>query len=116
MCGINVNMCAALMHVISDLMRSTTTLIESIVILSVPSIPSDKADGYSTLVVCMLIAAGTLYAVYHWVKEVRDHCSGKDNEELAVVAEHDDDVMEGIALTEDTDDTKMLTTTRHASA
>ena len=28
-CGINTNMCAALLHVISDLGRSITTLIES---------------------------------------------------------------------------------------
>merc|ERR1719502_1648271 len=69
-CGINTNMCAALLHVVSDLARSTTTFIESIVILCVPTIPSTTADGYSTLVVCGIIVIGATAAVLTWMREV----------------------------------------------
>jgi len=70
----NANMMSALFHVLSDLARSTTTLIEAIVILSIPSISSTKADGWSALIVCSLIALGTLYGFYEWVLEMRAHC------------------------------------------
>ena len=69
-CGINTNMCAALLHVISDLERSTTTFIESIVILTIPSVPSTYADGYSTLIVCGIILIGATGAMLTWVREV----------------------------------------------
>ena len=59
-------MCAALLHVVSDLARSTTTFIESIVILCLPTIPSTTADGYSTLVVCGIIVIGATAAVLTW--------------------------------------------------
>jgi len=70
-CGINVVMCAALLHIISDLMRSTTTLIESLVILNDPDIPSSEADGYATLFVCSVVLVGTLGALYTWFIEVK---------------------------------------------
>ena len=69
-------MAAALMHVVSDLLRSTTTLVESIVILTTPSIPSDKADGVSALIVCSIIAAGSLAALYSWAIAVHAHLTG----------------------------------------
>jgi Co/Zn/Cd efflux system component len=75
-CGINHNMTAALLHVVSDLLRSTTTLVESIVILSVPSIPSDEADGVSALIVCTIIAVGVLGALHRWVLAFYDHLYG----------------------------------------
>jgi len=75
-CGINHNMTAALLHVVSDLLRSTTTLVESIVILSVPSIPSDEADGVSALIVCTIIAVGVLGALHRWVLALYDHLYG----------------------------------------
>ena len=76
-CGINTNMCAALLHVVSDLARSTTTFIESIVILCVPSIPSTTADGYSTLVVCGIIVIGATAAVLTWMREVYIYFNSK---------------------------------------
>ena len=69
-CGINTNMCAALLHVISDLARSTTTLIESIVILCVANINSTQADGVSTLIVCSIILIGGTGALLTWMREV----------------------------------------------
>ena len=69
-CGINTNMCAALLHIISDLGRSTTTCIEGIVILSVKSIPATKADGISALVVCSIICIGASAALLTWLREV----------------------------------------------
>ena len=84
-CGINHNMTAALLHVVSDLLRSTTTLVESIIILTVPSIPSDHADGVSALIVCSIIAIGSLGALYKWVKAVYAHVTGNE-ETMPVVA------------------------------
>ena len=72
-CGINVNMCAALLHVMSDLLRSSTTLVESIVILLVPSVSSSKADGFSALIVCSIIALGTLGALVTWARALWQH-------------------------------------------
>merc|ERR1719231_491457 len=69
-CGINTNMCAALLHVISDLARSTTTLVESIIILNVKSIPTTVADGVSTLIVCSIIVIGATGALLTWMREV----------------------------------------------
>jgi len=72
-CGINANMCAALLHIISDLLRSVTTLIESIVILLAPSINSAQADGVSTLIVCSIILVGVLAAMATWIRALRVH-------------------------------------------
>ena len=69
-CGINTNMCAALLHVVSDLARSTTTLVESIILLNVPSIAPTVADGVSTLVVCSIIVIGATGALLTWLREV----------------------------------------------
>lgn len=73
-CGINTNMCAALLHVLSDLMRSTTTLIESLVIIFISdkggSMCSTKADGISTLAVCSIIVVGATGALLTWLREV----------------------------------------------
>ena len=73
-CGINTNMCAAILHVLSDLMRSTTTLIEAIVILSVSGICSVEADGIATLAVCTIIVVGALGATLTWIREVYLYC------------------------------------------
>jgi len=69
-CGINTNMCAALLHILSDLGRSTTTFIEGIVLLTVQTIPATQADGISTLVVCSIIVIGASAAVLTWMREV----------------------------------------------
>jgi len=73
-CGINTNMCAALLHVGSDLLRSTTTLIEGIIIIVVSNrggdISSTQADGVSTLAVCSIIVIGATAALITWMREV----------------------------------------------
>ena len=51
-------MSAALLHVLSDCLRSTTTLIESILIFFIPSTPSYIFDGWATLIVTLSILAG----------------------------------------------------------
>ena len=50
----DVNMLSAVMHVGSDLLRSFTTLVEAMVILTIPSINSVRADGVSALTVSSL--------------------------------------------------------------
>ena len=69
-CGINTNMCAALLHVVSDLARSTTTLVESIIIINMPNVNSTQADGVSTLIVCSIIVIGATGALLTWLREV----------------------------------------------
>mmetsp|Transcript_16 Transcript_16/g.19 ORF Transcript_16/g.19 Transcript_16/m.19 type:complete len:320 (+) Transcript_16:103-1062(+) len=73
-CGINTNMCAALLHVLSDLLRSTTTLIEAIIIITISDrggdICSTQADGIATLAVCSIIVIGASGALLTWMREV----------------------------------------------
>ena len=69
-CGINTNMCAALLHVISDLARSTTTLVESVIILNLNNVNTVHVDGYSTLIVCGIIVVGATSALLTWMREV----------------------------------------------
>lgn len=67
-------MCAALLHVLSDLLRSTTTLVEAIVIITVSdqggNICSTQADGIATLAVCSIIVIGATGALLTWMREV----------------------------------------------
>jgi Co/Zn/Cd efflux system component len=67
-----LNMSSALMHVLSDCLRSTTTLIESILIFFNPSTPSYIFDGWATLIVTASILLGALNAVYKWVIQLRE--------------------------------------------
>lgn len=76
-CGINTNMCAALLHVLSDLLRSTTTLVESIVLLKYKNINGTKADGVSALIVCSIIAVGAFAALLTWCREVCVYLHGQ---------------------------------------
>jgi len=70
-CGINANVCAALAHVLSDTLRSTTTFIEGMILLTQDDINSTEADGVATLIVCSIIAVGTIGAIFTWLREVR---------------------------------------------
>lgn len=67
----NVNMLSALLHVLSDLARSTTTLIEGSILLIYTDVSGARIDGWSALIVCSLIAAGALGAIASWVAEAR---------------------------------------------
>merc|ERR1711871_634009 len=86
----NVNMMSALLHVLSDLMRSTTTLVESIIILQF-GINGARADGWSALIVCSLIAVGALGGLLEWVKALREHLSGMSSGLSSALLEDDDD-------------------------
>ena len=81
--GINTNMCAALLHIISDLARSSTTFVEGIILLKVTSIPSTQADGISTLVVCSIIALGASAAILAWLREVYHYVTAEKPEGYA---------------------------------
>ena len=86
-CGINTNMCAALLHVISDLARSTTTFVEGIVILNVHSLGATQADGISALIVCSIIAIGATGALLTWLREVYIYVSTPDEDDEADAGE-----------------------------
>ena len=67
----SLNMSSALLHVLSDCLRSTTTLIESILIFVYPATPSYIFDGYATFIVTLSILVGGLAGVFKWVCELR---------------------------------------------
>jgi hypothetical protein len=77
----NVNMMSALMHVFSDLLRSTTTLVESIVLFQYPNISSNVIDGWCTLIICSLIGVGAVWSILIWFKEVFRFCVEKEEDE-----------------------------------
>ena len=63
-----VNMLSALGHVTSDLLRSTTTLVESIILLSSPELNSVEVDGWCTIFICLVISIGNVAMVRKWLK------------------------------------------------
>ncbi|EGB02186.1 hypothetical protein AURANDRAFT_69118 [Aureococcus anophagefferens] len=73
-------MCAALLHIVSDLARSSTTFVEGIILLKVTSIPATRADGVSTLVVCSIIAVGASAAILAWLREVYHYVTAQKPE------------------------------------
>ena len=66
-----LNMSSALMHVLSDCLRSTTTLIESILIFLNPDTPSYIFDGWATLIVTLSILFTAFSAVYKWARQLQ---------------------------------------------
>ena len=82
-CGINTNMCAALLHVLSDLMRSTTTLVEGIILLVYTNLCGQKVDGISTLCVCSIIVIGATGATVTWLREAWIYISTDEKEKIA---------------------------------
>lgn len=66
-----LNMSSALMHVMSDCLRSTTTLIESILIYFNPDTPSYIFDGWATLIVTLSILGGAFAALYKWARQLQ---------------------------------------------
>lgn len=79
--GRNVNMLSALMHVLSDLLRSTTTLVESAVLFYYTSADSVRVDGWCALIVCSCIALGALWSIMVWLREVFVFCGWLDDRE-----------------------------------
>ena len=77
---ININMLSALLHVLSDLARSTTTFVEGLVLLFLPNLNSAKVDSWSALVVCTLIFTfGVLHGFYQWVGECWTYCTVREH-------------------------------------
>ena len=78
--SVNINMLSALLHVLSDLARSTTTFVEGLVLVFLPNLNSAAVDGWSALVVCTLIFTfGVLHGVYQWVGECRTYCTARQH-------------------------------------
>jgi len=75
----DVNMMSALAHVVSDLMRSSTTICEGVILLAT-SVNGTRADGWSALIVCSTIAVGAVVALLAWVREVHKFCTESDDE------------------------------------
>ncbi|GAB5359553.1 hypothetical protein AAMO2058_000553700 [Amorphochlora amoebiformis] len=65
-----LNMCSALSHIISDTMRSFTTLVESIVILNSDT-NGHRADSVASIVVSALIITGILISLAEWLRDIR---------------------------------------------
>mmetsp|Transcript_23866 Transcript_23866/g.75149 ORF Transcript_23866/g.75149 Transcript_23866/m.75149 type:complete len:91 (+) Transcript_23866:996-1268(+) len=63
-------MLSANAHLISDTLRSFTTLVEAIVIETTDA-NSTLADGVSALVICVLIMIGGVFSLIVWVKEAK---------------------------------------------
>lgn len=74
-------MLSALMHIGSDLLRSTTTFVESLILLYVTGVDSVKVDGWCALIVCSLIALGAVWSVGVWAKEVWIFCMKSEEDE-----------------------------------
>jgi hypothetical protein len=66
-----LNMGSALLHVLSDSLRSATTLVEAILILSYPEVPSSAFDAWATLAVTATILAALAKPVADWCGEFR---------------------------------------------
>jgi len=64
-----MNVLSAMTHIFSDLVRSTTTLIESILIYTT-EIDSRVLDGYAAVIVTSVILLGLLGALFSWGRNV----------------------------------------------
>lgn len=75
-----MNLCSALMHVSADLMRSTTTFAESILIWAF-GIDGDKCDVYATIIVSATILLGMMKPLYDWTQDLAEFCRSADEKE-----------------------------------
>jgi len=68
-----VNMLTALLHVGADLLRSTTTFVEGIILLVLPADParSELIDAIAGLIICLSVYVGSAYALYEWFFETK---------------------------------------------
>mmetsp|Transcript_32784 Transcript_32784/g.45743 ORF Transcript_32784/g.45743 Transcript_32784/m.45743 type:complete len:276 (-) Transcript_32784:521-1348(-) len=75
-----MNMCSALSHILSDTMRSTTTLIESFVIIY-GNVNGARADAFASLIVSSLIIVGLVKSISDWMVDVKKFCYGEKLDE-----------------------------------
>eukprot|EP00299_Pterocystis_sp_00344_P012588 c6068_g1_i2.p1 GENE.c6068_g1_i2~~c6068_g1_i2.p1 ORF type:complete len:273 (-),score=42.85 c6068_g1_i2:114-881(-) len=73
----HMNTCSALVHILSDLLRSSTTLAASIMIWTT-NYNSTKIDGYAALIVTSIILVGLVGALFSWFRDVRKYYSEDD--------------------------------------
>jgi len=77
-----VNMLAAFMHVGADLVRSTTTSIEGVLVLIWSGWDAELIDAVNTIVIVIVIFCGVVYGLYEAVSDIRVYVgesrSGKD--------------------------------------
>jgi Co/Zn/Cd efflux system component len=64
-----INMVSAVTHILSDFLRSTTTLVASLLIW-VGGWNSTKVDAFAALIVASVILVGLLGAIVVWIKKV----------------------------------------------
>lgn len=69
---IGANMRSALLHLISDSLRSVTTLIEGIILLNFPSGDGAKIDAVATLIVCSVIMVGVVFGIVNWIRDFKE--------------------------------------------
>jgi len=75
-----MNLCSALMHVMADLVRSTTTFAESILIWAF-GINGDKCDVFATVIIGVTIIVGMIKPMWDWIQNVVDFCRATDEVE-----------------------------------
>eukprot|EP01059_Diplonema_ambulator_P001964 TRINITY_DN11621_c0_g1_i1.p1 TRINITY_DN11621_c0_g1~~TRINITY_DN11621_c0_g1_i1.p1 ORF type:complete len:301 (+),score=65.22 TRINITY_DN11621_c0_g1_i1:384-1286(+) len=81
-----MNLCSALMHVSADLLRSTTTLTESILILGY-GITGDEADSYATVIVSGTIVLFAVPPIVDWFRDLKSYFGEYGSAEAASPAE-----------------------------
>ena len=83
-----MNMWSALMHVLADLMRSITTFVEALVIIThISPLSSGQIDAIAAITVSVLILTGASGAMLEWLRQViqcsRRRCAEQAEQEEA---------------------------------
>merc|ERR1711976_6602 len=65
-----VNMLAAFMHVGADLVRSTTTSVEGILVLIWSDWNAELIDAVNTIVIVIVIFCGVIYGLYEAISDI----------------------------------------------
>ena len=68
-----MNMFTALLHVMADFLRSTSTVVMSMLILA-GGFDSTCLDAYTSMLIGASIVAGALFGILNWAKLVRQRC------------------------------------------
>merc|ERR1712146_825096 len=66
-----VNMLAAFMHVGADLVRSTTTSVEGVLVMIWSGWDAGLIDAVNTIVIVVVIFGGVIYGLYEAVSDIR---------------------------------------------
>jgi len=72
--GLGINMMAAFLHVGADLARSSTTLVESILIMAF-GFNGTVTDAWACMIVSAIILVGAACALVEWILDARNGCS-----------------------------------------